>query len=178
MAAHHFLGLSQALHDGFIGVIQENVQGHGVGKACDDAGDEQQQRPQADEQSFQHGQENDLIPNAEAVKNVAVAGGFAAEQVQEVNVEAGENHRQRNIQQYAQNIAHGGGHHGAEELQGIVDIAGLNVVHVLLELGDGHVDAQNAGGKLRHDKAYQQVDTGHIDGARLGLADKLRGIAL
>ena len=75
---HHGLGFTDALHGRLCGIIDENIDSLTVAIVGDDARKQKQHGPQPYKDRFEDVQNNDLEPEAEAVKEVAEAGRIAA----------------------------------------------------------------------------------------------------
>ena len=176
VAGHHLLADADAVRHGHVRVIEQQELGHAIAVKGDDAGDDEQQRPQEDEQSLEQGQQDQLGSQTKAVEQVAVDRAGAFDRVENKDQKAGADDIEHRTDRQIQQIGRGGGTHALAQTEKRLKIAVHIVVHILLNVAGADVDAHNGAAQIAEQDRDSQKDQARREDRGLGRFDDDPGV--
>ena len=139
---HHGLGFTDALHGRLCGIVDEDIDSLTVTVVGNDSRKHEQHRPQADKDRFENVQDNDLEPEAEAIKEVAEAGRIAAGGVEQEKNKARADDAHHDGEQRVEEIGGRGRGDNVKVSQRVLIVALGVILEITRGVGIGHVDGE------------------------------------
>ncbi len=167
VAGHETLRLADARERRHLRMVAQKVDRHAVAVLGDDAGDDEQQRPEADEQALQQVQRDELQKEAEAIQKVAETGAGGADRIEQEDDVSRTDDIRHDVQDGVDEPA-GGGADLLKILDGVFVFAALDERIVAIQLRVDKVQKQQGKGS---------VHKGNKDDAGFRAQDELRSLS-